>query len=53
MSIAVFGAGGIGGVVGGTTHWVADQWTQRIVQVSVYAAIVFFVLSSYPLIAFV
>ena len=46
-------SGSIGGVVGGTEHWVAEQWTQRVVQVSVYASIVFFVLSSYPLIAFV
>ena len=46
-------SGSIGGVVGGTKNWVAEQWTQRVVQVSVYAAIVFFVLSSYPLIAFV
>ena len=46
-------SGSIGGVVGGTKHWVAEQWTQRVVQVSVYSAIVFFVLSSYPLIAFV
>ena len=46
-------SGSIGGVVGGTKHWVAEQWTQRVVQVSVYAAIVFFVLSSYPLIGFV
>ena len=43
-------SGSIGGVVGGTTHWVADQWTQRVVQVSVYAAIVFFLLSNYSLI---
>ena len=46
-------SGSIGGVVGGTEHWVAEQWTQRVVQISVYASIVFFVLSSYPLIAFV
>ena len=43
-------SGSIGGVVGGTTHWVADQWTQRVVQISVYAAIVFFLLSHYSLI---
>ena len=43
-------SGTIGGVVGGTRHWVADQWTQRVVQVSVYAAIVFFLLSHYSLI---
>ena len=46
-------SGSIGGVVGGTKNWLAEQWTERVVQVSVYAAIVFFVLSSYPLIAFV
>ena len=46
-------SGSIGGVIGGTEHWIDKEWTQRVVQVSVYAAIVFFVLSSYPLIAFV
>ena len=38
------------GVVSGATGWVEEQWTQRVVQISVYAAILFFVLSSYDLI---
>ena len=42
--------GGARGVVRGATGWVEEQWTQRIVQISVYAAILFFVLSSYDLI---
>ena len=42
--------GGARGVVSGATGWVEEQWTQRIVQISVYAAILFFVLSSYDLI---
>tara|TARA_B100001094_G_scaffold182961_1_gene177374 strand:+ start:102 stop:470 length:369 start_codon:yes stop_codon:yes gene_type:complete len=45
--------GGARGVVSGAQGWVEQQWTQRFVQISVYASIVFFVLSSYPLIAFV
>jgi len=42
--------GGARNVVGGAVGWVEQQWTQRIVQISVYAAILFFVLSSYDLI---
>lgn len=42
--------GGARGVVSGATGWVEEQWTQRIVQISVYASILFFVLSSYDLI---
>ena len=40
----------ITGVVGQAQSWVEQQWTQRIVQISVYAAIVFYVLSSFDLI---
>jgi hypothetical protein len=40
----------ITGVLGGAQSWVEQQWTQRIVQISVYAAILFFVLSSFDLI---
>ena len=40
----------ITGVLGGAQSWVEQQWTQRIVQISVYAAILFFVLSSVDLI---
>ena len=40
----------VGGAVGGAVGWVEQQWSQRIIQVSVYAAILFFVLSSYDLI---
>ena len=35
---------------GGLQTWVSQQWTQRVVQVSVYAAVVFFLLSNYSLI---
>ena len=35
---------------GGVQTWVSQQWTQRVVQVSVYAAVVFFLLSNYSLI---
>jgi len=42
--------GGARNVAGGAVNWVEQQWTQRIVQISVYAAILFFVLSSYDLI---
>ena len=38
--------GGARGIVGGAVGWVEEKWTQRIVQISVYAAILFFVLSS-------
>lgn len=40
----------ITGVLGDAQSWVEQQWTQRIVQISVYAAILFFVLSSFDLI---
>ena len=43
-------SGLVGGTIGGVKSWVTTQWTQRIVQVSVYAGIVFFILSSYDLI---
>ena len=36
--------------VGSTQLWLSQQWTQRVVQVSVYAAVVFFLLSNYSLI---
>jgi len=42
--------GGARNVAGNAVGWVEQQWTQRIIQVSVYAAILFFVLSSYDLI---
>ena len=38
------------GTVGSAQTWVSQQWTQRVVQVSVYAAVVFFLLSNYSLI---
>jgi hypothetical protein len=37
-------------VVGGTGSWLGKEWTQRLIQISVYGAILFFVLSSYDLI---
>ena len=40
----------ITGVLGQAQSWVEQQWTQRIVQISVYAAILFYVLSSLDLI---
>jgi len=42
--------GGARNVVGGAVGWVEQQWTQRMVQISVYASILFFVLSSFDLI---
>ena len=45
--------GDLRGAVGGVQGWVGQQWTQRVVQVSVYASIVFFLLSSLPLINWV
>jgi len=44
-------SGLVGGTVGGTEKWVPREWTQRLVQVSVYSGIVFWILSSYELIA--
>jgi len=41
---------GLSGVIGKAQSWAEQQWTQRLVQVSVYAAILFFVLSSVDLI---
>jgi hypothetical protein len=43
----------VSGVIGQAQSWAEQQWTQRIVQVSVYAAILFFVLSSVDLIGIV
>jgi len=40
----------VSGVVRGTQSWIEQQWTQRLVQVSVFAAIIFWFLSSYKLI---
>ena len=42
--------GTVRGSVGSAQTWVSQQWTQRVVQVSVYAAVVFFLLSNYSLI---
>ena len=42
--------GDVRSTVGSAQLWLSQQWTQRVVQVSVYAAVVFFILSSYPLI---
>ena len=42
--------GNVRSSVGSTQLWISDQWTQRVVQVSVYTAVIFFILSSYPLI---
>lgn len=41
------------GTIGSAQTWVSQQWTQRVVQVSVYAAVVFFLLSNYSLIKIV
>ena len=43
-------SGKVGHVVGDTLGWVEQQWTQRIVQISVFSALLFFVLSSFDLI---
>ena len=40
----------ITGAVGQVQSWAEQQWAQRIVQISVYASILFFVLSSFDLI---
>lgn len=37
-------------VVGGTRSWLETQWSQRLVQVSVFSAVVFWILGSYKLI---
>jgi hypothetical protein len=42
--------GDLKGVVGGTQSWLASQWTNRIIQLSVFATIIFYVLSSFKLI---
>ena len=41
------------GAVGGVESFVEQQWSQRMVQVSVYAGVVFYILSTYELIGFV
>ena len=43
----------VSGAVHGVESWVEQQWSMRIVQVSVYSGIVFFLLSSYDLISWV
>jgi len=43
----------VSGAVHGVESWVEKQWSMRIVQVSVYAGLVFFVLSSYDLVNWV
>ena len=43
----------VSGAVHGVESWVEQQWSMRIVQVSVYAGFVFFILSSYDLISWV
>jgi hypothetical protein len=42
--------GNVGGAVSGAGNWVETQWTQRIVQISVCAALLFYVLSAEDLI---
>jgi len=39
--------------VGQVEHFVLQQWSSRMVQVAVYAGVVFYVLSTYELIGFV
>lgn len=46
-------AGVVSGTVGSVERFVEQQWSQRMVQVSVYGGIVFYVLSTYELIGFV
>tara|TARA_B110000305_G_C19296943_1_gene567128 strand:+ start:268 stop:585 length:318 start_codon:yes stop_codon:yes gene_type:complete len=43
----------VGSTVRGAESLVSQQWSQRMVQVSVYAGVVFYVLSTYELISFV
>jgi len=43
----------VSGAVQGVESWVEQQWSTRIIQVSVYASIVFLLLSSYDLISVV
>ena len=40
----------ISGALGGTQSWIETQWTQRLVQISVFSAVIFWFLSSYRLI---
>jgi len=40
-------------MAGETESWLGKEWTQRIIQISAYGAILFFVLSSYDLIGIV
>ena len=42
--------GNVRGVVSGTSNWVEGQWSQRIIQISVCAALLFYVLSAEDLI---
>jgi Na+/proline symporter len=42
--------GAIGTVVGGAKSWVETQWTQRLVQISVFAAVISWVLGNYKLV---
>lgn len=39
--------------VGEVEHFLLQQWSSRMVQVSVYAGVVFYILSTYELIGFV
>jgi hypothetical protein len=39
-----------GNMAGGARSWLERQWSQRLVQVSVFSAVVFWVLGSYKLI---
>ena len=40
----------VSGALGGTESWIENQWTHRLVQISVFSAVVFWFLSSYRLI---
>lgn len=42
--------GDLKSALGGTQGWLAGQWTNRVIQLSVFATIVFYVLSSFKLI---
>ena len=39
-----------GRAVGGAKSWLEQQWSQRLIQISVFASIVFWILGSYKLI---
>ena len=50
--MSIFGNLGrnVDATLGGSVSWVEQQWTNRLVQISVFAGVIFWFLSSYKLI---